>query len=166
MCTLWLVVQSLEARGLLIGSYCCSSYGAANPFSSCILALAPPLGTLCSVQWLSESIHVCNCQAQAEPLRRQLYHVPISMQFLASTVVSVFGDYIWNGSPGRAVFEWPFLQSLLCSLCLYILPWVFCYPFKEGLKYPYRPLWNVGLVKIFSQFIGCCFVLFAVFFAL
>jgi hypothetical protein len=34
MCTLWLVFLSLEALSVLLGSYCCSSYGAANPFSS------------------------------------------------------------------------------------------------------------------------------------
>jgi hypothetical protein len=30
----WLVVYSLGALGVLVGSYCCPSYGAANPFSS------------------------------------------------------------------------------------------------------------------------------------
>jgi hypothetical protein len=34
MCTLWLVVKSLGALGGLVGWYCCSSYGVANPFSS------------------------------------------------------------------------------------------------------------------------------------
>jgi hypothetical protein len=34
MCLLWLVVSSQEALGVLVSSYCCSSYGAANPFSS------------------------------------------------------------------------------------------------------------------------------------
>jgi hypothetical protein len=34
MYTLWLVVQSLGALGVLVGSYCCYSYGAANPVSS------------------------------------------------------------------------------------------------------------------------------------
>jgi hypothetical protein len=29
------------------------------------------------------------------------------MYFLASTIVSAFGDYIWDGSPGRAVSGWP-----------------------------------------------------------
>jgi hypothetical protein len=33
-CPLWLVVYSLGALGDLVGWYCCSSYGAANPFSS------------------------------------------------------------------------------------------------------------------------------------
>ena len=34
MCTLSLVVQSLGALGVLVSSYCCSSYESANPFSS------------------------------------------------------------------------------------------------------------------------------------
>jgi hypothetical protein len=32
-----------------------------------VLSLAPTLGTLCSVQWLDVSIHLCICQALAEP---------------------------------------------------------------------------------------------------
>ena len=31
---LWLVVQSLGSLGVLVSSYCCSSYRIANPFSS------------------------------------------------------------------------------------------------------------------------------------
>jgi hypothetical protein len=34
MCILWLVVKSLGALEGLVSSCCCSSYGAANPFSS------------------------------------------------------------------------------------------------------------------------------------
>jgi hypothetical protein len=34
MCTFWLVLLSLGALGVLVSSYCCSSYGAANPFYS------------------------------------------------------------------------------------------------------------------------------------
>jgi hypothetical protein len=37
-------------------------------------SLAPPLGTLCSDQWMAVSLYFCICQALAEPLRRQLYH--------------------------------------------------------------------------------------------
>jgi hypothetical protein len=36
--------------------------------------------------------------AMAEPLRRQLYQVPISKHLLASTTVSGFGDRLWHGS--------------------------------------------------------------------
>jgi hypothetical protein len=58
---------------------------------------------LCSVQWLAESFHFCICQALAEPLRRQLYHATVSKPLLASTIVSGFGDCIWDGSPGGVV---------------------------------------------------------------
>ena len=34
MCFLWLVVYSLGTLGVLVSSYCCSSYQAADPFSS------------------------------------------------------------------------------------------------------------------------------------
>jgi hypothetical protein len=37
-----------------------------------VLSLPPLLGTLCSVQWLAASIHLCIFQALAEPLRKQL----------------------------------------------------------------------------------------------
>ena len=37
-----------------------------------VLSLAPSLGTLCSVQWLAESIHLCICQVLLESLRKQL----------------------------------------------------------------------------------------------
>ena len=43
-----------------------------------VLSLAPPLGTLCFVQWMAVSIHFCICQALADPLRRQLYQAPVS----------------------------------------------------------------------------------------
>jgi hypothetical protein len=43
-----------------------------------VLSLVPPLGTLCSVQWLAESTHLCICQVLAESLRRQLYQAPIN----------------------------------------------------------------------------------------
>jgi hypothetical protein len=41
-------------------------------------------------------------------------------QFLACIIVSGFGVCIWDGSPGVAVSGWPFLQSLLYSVSLYI----------------------------------------------
>jgi hypothetical protein len=33
---------------------------------------------------LAASIHICNSQDLAEPIRRQLYHAPVSKQLLAS----------------------------------------------------------------------------------
>ena len=102
-----------------------------SPSAPSVLSLTPPLWTPCSVQWLAESIHLCICQALAEPLRRQLYQAPVSKLLLASTIVSASGDCIWDGSPGGAVFGWPFLQSLLHTLCPYLLPWVFCFSSKD-----------------------------------
>ena len=95
--------------------------GLQTPSAPSVLSLTPPLGTLCSVQWLAESIHFCICQALAEPLRRQLYQAPVSMHFLASTIVSGFGNSIWDGLPSGAVSGWSFLQSLFHTLSLYLL---------------------------------------------
>jgi hypothetical protein len=103
--------------------------GLRTPSAPLVISLSPQLGTPCSVQWLSTSIPLCICQALAEPLSRQLYLGPVSMHFLASTIMSGFSDCIWDGSPGGAVSEWPFLQSLLHTLSLYLLPSVFCSPF-------------------------------------
>jgi hypothetical protein len=66
--------------------------GLQNPLAPSVLSVTPPLGTLCSVQWLSASICLCICQALAEPLRRQLYQASVSKHLLASTIVSGFGD--------------------------------------------------------------------------
>jgi len=76
--------------------------GLQTPSAPSILSLTPPMGTLFSVQWLAVSICCCICHALAEPLRRQLYHTPISMHFLTSAILSGFGGciYIWAGSPG------------------------------------------------------------------
>jgi hypothetical protein len=40
-----------------------------------------------------------------------VYQAPVSKHLLASVRVSGFGDYIWDGSAGRAGSGWPFLQS-------------------------------------------------------
>jgi hypothetical protein len=87
--------------------------GLQTPSAPWVLSLAPSLGTLCSVQWMVVSIHFCICQALAEPLRRELYQVPVSKLLLVPTIVSEFGGCIWDGSQGRAVSGWSFLQSLL-----------------------------------------------------
>ena len=49
--------------------------------------------------------------------------------FLASTIVSVFGNCIWDESPGGALSGCHFLLSLSYTLSLYLLQWVLCYPF-------------------------------------
>jgi hypothetical protein len=67
------------------------------------------------------------CQALAEPLRIQLYQALVSKLLLASTIVSGFDAYLWDGSPRGAVSGWSFLQSLLqdlqylvCQINIYI----------------------------------------------
>jgi hypothetical protein len=40
------------------------------PSAPSVLSLTPPLGILCSVQWLTVSIRLCICQALAQTLRR------------------------------------------------------------------------------------------------
>jgi hypothetical protein len=76
---------------------------------------------LSSVQWLAANIHLCIFQAQAEPLMRQPYQVPVSKHFPASKIASRFGDCIWDESPRGAVSGWPSLQTLLHTLSPYFL---------------------------------------------
>ena len=96
--------------------------GLQTPSAPSVLSLTPPLGSPCSVPWLAVSIRICVGQALAEPLRRQPYQAPVSKFSLASAVVSGFGKSIWDGFTGGAVSGWPFLQSLLHTFSLYILP--------------------------------------------
>ena len=98
-----------------------SSMGMQTYLAPSVFSLAPPLGILCSMQWLSESIHFCICQALTELLRRQLYQASVSKNFLISTIVSGFGKCISEGSTGRPVSRGSFLQILLHALFLYLL---------------------------------------------
>jgi hypothetical protein len=90
--------------------------GLQTPSAPWVLSLAPTLGTLFSVQWMTVSIHFGICEALAEPLRRQPNQVPVSKLLLASAIVSGFGGCLWHGSPGGADSGWSFLQSLLHTL--------------------------------------------------
>jgi hypothetical protein len=105
------------------------SMGLQSPSAPWFLFLAPPLETLCSVQWLVESIHLCVCQALAEAFRRQLYQAPVSKHLLASKIVSGFGYCTWDGSSGGTMSRWSFIQSWLHILSLYLFLWVFGLPF-------------------------------------
>jgi hypothetical protein len=60
-------------------------------------------GTPCSVQWLAVSIHLCICKALAGSLRRQSHQAPFSMHFITSSILSGFGNCIWEESPGGTV---------------------------------------------------------------
>jgi hypothetical protein len=68
--------------------------GLQTPLAPRVLFLSSSIGDLVLSLWLAESIHLCICQALAEPLRRQLYQVPVNKNLLASTIVSGFGDSI------------------------------------------------------------------------
>jgi hypothetical protein len=90
-----------------------TSIGLQTPSAPWVLSLAPSLGTLCSVPWMTVSIHFCIFPALAEPLRRQLYQAPVSKILLASAIVSGFGGCLWDESPGGAVSRWSFLLQFL-----------------------------------------------------
>ena len=130
----------MGALGLLVSSYCCSSYGAANPFSS-FGPLAPPLGTLCSVQWLAESIHLCICPALAEPLRRQIYLLSGScQQALVGIHNSIFHFFSPKSCYSPSKSPSPFCKGL--SMLKVVAP---------GLR-PRREESRYGLI---SRFIQC-----------
>jgi hypothetical protein len=107
-----------ELRGILVSYIVPPPMGLQTPSASWVLSLAPSLGTLCSVQWMTVSVHFCICQALTEPLRRQIYQAPVSKTLLASAIVSGFGGCLWDGSPGGAVCGWSLPQSLLQTLSL------------------------------------------------
>jgi hypothetical protein len=94
--------------------------GLQTPSALSVLSLTPTLETLCSDQWLASSIHLCICQALADPLRRQLYQAPVSKHFLATTIVSGFGTvYGMNPQVGQSLNVLSF--SLCFILCLFYL---------------------------------------------
>jgi len=92
--------------------------GFQTPLDIWLLSLAPSLWALCSIQYMTVSIHFCICQALAQPHTRQLHQGPVSKVLLAYTIVSGFSGCIWDGSPGGAVYGWSFILSQLGTLSL------------------------------------------------
>jgi hypothetical protein len=93
--------------------------GVQTPSAPWVLSLVPPLETLCSGQWLAENIYFCICQALVEPPQETAISGFCQQDLLASTIVSRFGDCMWDGSPGGAVSGWwLFLQFLFHTLSL------------------------------------------------
>jgi hypothetical protein len=74
---------------------------------------------MCSVQWLAVGIHLCICQALAEPLRRQLYQAPVSKHFMASTIVSGFGS-VYGVNPQVGLSLDGLYFSFYSTICLRI----------------------------------------------
>ena len=140
--------------------------GLQTPSAPWVLSLAPPLGTLWSVQWMAVSLHFCICQVLAEPLRRQLYQAPVSKHLLASTVMSGCVDCIWDGSPCGTFSGWRFFQFLLHTLSLYLLQWVFWVPLLRRkllifLSWPPTPQTESYILRVFS-FVKYVFTLLSI----
>ena len=107
MCILWRF-SSWEICRICLVDIVVLTMGLQTPSVHSVLSLTPPLETRCSIQWLSASILLCIFQALKEFLMRQLYQAPVSKHFLASTIVSGFGDYMgWIHKCGS-------LCSILC----------------------------------------------------
>jgi hypothetical protein len=106
--------------------------GQANLFSPWVFSIPPSLGTLCSVHWMAESIHLCICQVLAEPLRRQPHQPSVSKYLLASTQVSGFVMYMgWIPRWGSLWMAFPSVSASHFTSGLYLLPWVFFPPSKK-----------------------------------
>jgi hypothetical protein len=107
---------------------CCSLHGTANPLSSFSpfsnSSTRDPWAQSSGWLWASTSVFVRFWKR----LSGQLYQASSSKYFRATTILSLFGGCIWDGSPGGAVSKWPFLQSLLHALSPYFLLWIFCSP--------------------------------------
>ena len=67
-----------------------------TPSAPSVLNLTPPLGSLNLVQWLAVIIHLCICQALAEPFRKQLYQAPVSKHFLAFAIIFKLAPHFYR----------------------------------------------------------------------
>ena len=90
------------------------------PSAPTVLGLVSPLGSPCSVQYLTVYINFCIGPTLVEPLWGQLYWALVS-KHLASAIVNEFGVKRWDGFLYGAVSRWPLLQFLLHSLSPYFL---------------------------------------------
>jgi hypothetical protein len=86
----FVMASSLRVLEGLVGGYCCSSYGVVNPFNS----FSPFSNSSIGDPVVSPMVGLCIHKALAGPLRRQPYQAPFSKHFLASTIVSGFGNCI------------------------------------------------------------------------
>jgi len=94
--------------------------GLQTPSAPSVLSQTPPLGPPFSVQRLAVSISLYICQALAEPLRRKLYQVPVSMHFLASATFLSSKNEKENNCGAGEVAQWlralTVLQEVLSSI--------------------------------------------------
>ena len=107
-----------QALGVLVSSYCCSTYRVADPFSS--------LGTFPSFSIGGPVLYPID--DYEHPLlylpgigiasQETVTQGPVSKILLAYAIVFGFGGCIWNGSPGVAGSGWSFLPFQLQTLSL------------------------------------------------
>jgi hypothetical protein len=77
-----------------VGSYCCSFYGAANPFSSLGPFSSSSIGdtVLSPMDGCEHSLLYLSGTGSAS--QETLYQAPVSRHLFTSTIVSGFGNYI------------------------------------------------------------------------
>jgi hypothetical protein len=92
--------------------------GLQTPSSPSVLSITFLLETSWSDQGLAVNIQLCIYQVLTEPFRRQLYQGADSKHFLASTIMSGFGNCIWDGSPDGVVpsVSAPYIVSVFPSM--------------------------------------------------
>jgi len=115
----------------LVGWYCCSSWGFANPFISLSILSNNFIESPCSIQCLATIILTSVSRVLSVSLRRHPYLTPVNKDLVASAIVTGLCDCIWDRSTHGVVSGWPFLQSLLNSSSLNFLPWIFFIPSKK-----------------------------------
>ena len=128
--------------------------GLQTPSAPWVLSLAPSLGTLCSVQWMTVSIYFCICQALAEPLRRQLNQAPVSKLLLASTIVSGFGGIFMGWIP-KWDSLWMVIPSVSASHFVSVMPPIGILILHLR-KVDISTLW-VSFFLSFMRFMNCIF---------
>ena len=67
-----------------------------TPLAPWLLSLACSFLSLCSVLWMTVSIHFYIGQALEVPLRRQLCQAPVGQLLLPSTILSGCGGCLWG----------------------------------------------------------------------
>jgi hypothetical protein len=82
-----------------------------------------------------------------------IYQAHVSMHFLVSVIMSAFGDCIWDGSPGGAVFRWPFLQSLT-TLCLHVCSCEYFVPLSKNYQSIHTVVFLLELHVVCELYIG------------
>jgi hypothetical protein len=101
-----LIHMQLETRapGVLVSSYCCSTYRVADFFSSLRTFSSSSIGGH-SNSWLWASTSVF-ARPQHSLTRDSYIRGPFSKILLVYAMVSAFGGWLWDGSPNMAVSRW------------------------------------------------------------